>query len=171
MLLSIALSFIIARKCREKTYALLTVVSLALLSFFSVGIPEYAPYMYIYPTVDSPVLIWNPIPLSFPVYASITSGERPIWGSETTWYRLYFLSLSIGEEWMRIGGGGTPNFTVFEYLLYYSFFMLINIAGAAFGYWLSKTAFFDRIAQKGASEKSALRVSYSQEQLGLVHEK
>jgi hypothetical protein len=39
------------------------------------------------------------------------------------------------------------NFTVFDYVLYYSFFMLINIAGVVVGYTLSKIRFRDKLRQ------------------------
>jgi len=166
MLISTLMSFILIRKFSAKVSSWLIVVCLILISFFSVGIPEPTYYDF-YSTMETYLFIWNPLPLSFPVYALVAPSGRTVRQMDALWYRFHFFSLSIGEEWMRIGGeGGPTNFRVFEYLLYYSFFMLVNIVGAVFGYWLSKTAFLDKIVQKKSSDRSTLRVFYSWEPLG-----
>jgi len=41
MLLSMFISFLLAKMFRGKIYVLLVIVSLALISFFSVGLPSY----------------------------------------------------------------------------------------------------------------------------------
>ena len=143
MLLSILLSFLLARKFTGKIYVLLTTVFLALISLFSMGLPSHFPYRYS-PTVwvyDPKSLLYelkSPLPLSFPFYASIQYSPIRVFPP-----RIYYLLHFLTFEFVR----GYVPFTLGELYLYYSFFLLVNLVGAIFGYWISKTAFIQKLLE------------------------
>lgn len=130
-------------------YVLLSIVSLVLISFFSVGIPEFRFGQRVWPVERNAVLLHNPVPLSFPLYASIRY-ERDIHVDDML-YRLYLFNFVIQEHWIFFYSFMpylTFNLSMFDYVLYYSFFMLFNIVGAIIGYWISKTTFIDKLLKK-----------------------
>jgi len=138
MLLSMFISFILARKFTGKTYVSLMTVSLILVSLFSMGLPRLFPY-YQY---QSRYELKYPLPLSFPFYASlqpVTVTTRPPYGPISS-YLLHFLTF----EFVRV----YAPFTLGWLCLYYSFFLLFNLIGAIFGYWISKTTFTAKLLKK-----------------------
>ncbi len=140
MLLSILLSFLLARKFTGKIYVLLTTVFLALISLFSMGLPSHFPYRYS-PTVwvyDPKSLLYelkSPLPLSFPFYASVQKGI--FIGPVINYYLLHFLTFEFVRDYL-------PS-TLGVLYLYYSFFLLANIVGAIIGYWISKSTILERL--------------------------
>jgi len=127
MFLSLFLSFVLARKLGSKTYGVLMIVVIVLVSFFStVGIGGWLRYpwgCYILPV--------SPVPLSFPFHTYIRVIEPRMPGS-SHYYHLDFLTVPI------IGSEVPVKCSLF--LLIYSFFILVNIIGAILGYWIGKSA-------------------------------
>jgi len=147
MLLSMFISFLLARKFRGKTYVLLIAVSLALVSLFSMGLPSHFPYRYVpsHWEYDPKSLLYelkSPLPLSFPFCASVQKGMVII-GPVFNYYLLHFLTFEIVRGYLPL--------TLGELYLYYSFFLLVNLVGAIFGYWISKTTFIDKLLKKRQS--------------------
>jgi len=70
MLLSMFMSFLLARKFHGKAYVFLMATGLVLISFFSVGLPHYYSEEIFPNRTESGLLLENPVPLSFPFYAS-----------------------------------------------------------------------------------------------------
>jgi hypothetical protein len=137
MLLSMFISFILARKFTGKTYVSLMTVLLILVSLFSMGLPRLLPYYQYQSTYE----LKYPLPLSFPFYASLqpvtVTGRPP---PPIGLYLLHFLTF----EFVRV----YAPFTLGWLCLYYSFFLLFNLVGAIFGYWISKTTFIDKLIEE-----------------------
>ena len=145
------LSLLVARRLRGKAFALLAIIISGLIAFFSVGIPSYVTLTEYHRFPSSPksgVLLENPFPLSFPICASLSwtvtfsSGWQDL--------GLYFAGLLFHAE--RILGvdhmaGYWLEFSLADYANFFSFFMLINVVGSVFGYWLSRRAFVDRLSK------------------------
>jgi hypothetical protein len=135
------ISFLLSRRFRGKTYVSLTTAMVLVISFFSFGLPSMASSGAHYPTPS-----YYPLPLSFPFYSlDIT---HPSWGmfqvlAES--YELYFLGFLITETWdsYPLLQGHSP-FTAIFFLAYFQFFLLINLAGAIFGYWINKIKFIEK---------------------------
>jgi len=155
MLLSMFISFLLARRFGGKMYVPLMIVGLVLVSFFSVGVPEY---MYILrhpvhqPISTDGVLPNNPLPLSFPFYSSVYH-RRPMEFRDLEWedYRLNFLTLILQEtRIVSVGARGSVllSFSWNIYFLYFTFFLLVNIIGAIIGYWLSKATLVDKLLKR-----------------------
>lgn len=151
MLLSILLSFLLARRFSEKTYVTLITVTAVLVSFFSAfgWITTHQHTDFTFKTVEYYKL--HPVPLSFPFYASAFI-ELPVWPlpfdlSRVT-YQIDFLTVEIISVTMDYS-----SFTVGRASVYYSFFLLVNIAGAIMGYWISKTAFMKRFFKTERASK------------------
>jgi len=136
MLLSLILSFLLARKSR-RIYAMGMIIIVGLLSFFSAfGLPKVTGILdprFIKPT--------SLVPLSYPFYAYVYSYQTPPDPIEMSWiseiYSLDVLGIridSLNLSMMHLEDGG----------LYYSFFLLVNVIGAIMGYWISKAGFVDR---------------------------
>lgn len=150
MLLSMLVSLLLAKRFHGKIYVLLMAVGLVLTSFFSVGVPSYH-FISKDSAVEaqSGILLDNPLPLSFPIYASLNLEWRAL-SAWTQHYQLYFLtfifyknkvqSQSLIYMWLFLSWG--------DYILYYSFFLIVNFVGAVIGYWLSKTTFIDKLLAK-----------------------
>ena len=140
------ISFILARKFTGKTYVSLMTVSLILVSLFSMGLPSHFPFrhhrtIWVYDPKSLLYELKSPLPLSFPFYASVQKGLYVIVGPVFNYYLLHFLTF----EFVR----GYAPFTLGWLCLYYSFFLLVNLVGAIFGYWISKTTFIDKLLKKG----------------------
>lgn len=150
MLLSMFLSLFVARRFRGKVFALLAIIISGSITFFSIGIPRYDTFPEDVSAVgpQSGLLLENPLPLSFPIYGSLnlTVTFSSAWQD----LQLYFAGLlfhteriqgvyDVGVHWL--------NFSLVDYAIFFSFFMLINIGGSAFGYWLSRRAFIDRLSK------------------------
>ena len=139
MLLSMLISFLLARKFRWKIYVALIAVIVTLISLFSVTV------IYLYPLLV--VWFWGkayPLPLSFPFHVCILrySGYGLFYGVD-----IYFLTLRIGYQ---------GEFSLYNTLDAINFFgkvyipfLLINVVGAIFGYWISKTSFIEKLLKKG----------------------
>lgn len=160
MLLSMFVSFLLTRKLRGKTYVLAVVVSLFLISFFSVGVPTVInlPEREVVPA-ERGILLDNPLPLSFPFYASLNV-KKPInlttehYVSEK--YQLYFFASMFHQTWVwsEFPGGVHLNISLVDYILYCSFFMFVNVVGALMGYWISKAAFIDKLLTRISTKNS-----------------
>lgn len=143
MLLSLFVSFLLTRKLRGKTRVLPVIASLVLISFFSVGTPNYHELPM---ENQRGILFDNPLSISFPFYASLTIENVGI-STGTQYYQLYFLTLMLHKDWVQATSPGVIwlNMSWSDYILYYSFFMLVNMVGTIIGYWLSKAAFIDKL--------------------------
>jgi len=158
MLLSMFISFLLARKFRGKVYVLLMILVPVLISLFSIGFPSVWGTLEWYSLavehVREGTTIWHmnipAIPLSFPFYASISEEYHflpfivdytppPLYQIE-----LYFLTNQIWTNghvhWVL-----TSEHTI----LLVSSFLLVNIVGAIFGYWISKLTFIEKLLKKG----------------------
>ena len=136
MLLSMFISFLLARRFRWKTYVALTTVIVALVSLFSVTIV----YLYPLPLFDVRVKQY-PLPLAFPFYVSI----RRLSGYGFYYvFEIYFLMLRIEHPILSLSPASMLDIISFFGKIYMPF-LLINVVGATFGYWISKTTFIDKL--------------------------
>lgn len=162
MLLSMFMSFLLARRFRRKLYVLLITVALVVMSFVSTGFPscfrcEFPSSEHIeLRTHNSGVLLKYLLPVSFPFYASVyLYSPNLITFAEI--YQLHFLTLTFQESPIFIsvgpGIGNTVDLTLYftwmQYILYVSFFLLVNTAGAIIGYWMERKRLIERSFQKG----------------------
>ena len=142
MLLSMFISFLLARKFKVRIYILLMTVVLILVSLFSIGFPRIWDYLgwsyspeYIFWQLNLPALA-----LSFPfhVYFSqvfcIACMHNPLI-YDLNLYFLVFQLESFGRMYLTTG----------YIILLVSFFLLVNLVGAMLGYWISKTTFIDKL--------------------------
>ena len=149
MLLSMFISFLLARKIKGKLYVLLITVVLILVSLFSIGFPRIWDYLgwryspeYIFWQLNLPALA-----LSFPfhVYFSqvlhFVSPLPPLPNPPRYDLSLFFLVFKL-ESFYGIF------LTIGYIILLVSFFLLVNLVGAILGYWISKTTFIDRQLKK-----------------------
>ena len=147
MLLSILVSFILAKKYTGKTYGVLMAVTLIGMSICSVGLPISGPPNPRYKELSYPV------PLSFPAYALEPVEWKQIYNihegtieAPFQWYQFYFLTFRIVE----FGPESRHVYVLVDYIiLLNSFVLFINIVGAIFGYWISKTTFLEKLLKKG----------------------
>jgi hypothetical protein len=161
MLLSVFVSFLLARRFHGKLYAFLITVTLVIMSFFSTGSPtcflcEFPSWSrFTLYTRNNGVLLKHLLPLSFPFHASINR-QHPNLRTLNETYQLHFLTSTFQESpvFVSVGPGIvdtvylTLYFTWTHYVLYYSFFLLVNVIGAIIGYWTEKRAFIDKVLQK-----------------------
>ena len=155
MLLSMFISFLLARRFGGRMYVPLMIVGLVLVSFFSVGIPEFRFGQRVWPMERNAVLLHNPVPLSFPLYASSVKYETDEAYRGDMLYQLYLFNFVIREHLIFFYSfipSKTFNLGMFDYVLYYSFFMLVNMVGAILGYWLGKATFIDHLFKKGTKQ-------------------
>ena len=153
MLLSLFISFLLARIFPRKICVLFMAFCLLLISFFSVGVPSYHEFPYRSEPRQQGILFENPLPLSFPFYASLTLENIGI-STGTQYYQLHFLTLIFHRDWVQ---GTSPgmiwlNISWSDYILYCSFFILVNIVGAVLGYWLSKQHFIEKLLKKRTNQ-------------------
>ena len=142
------ISFLLARKFRGKVYILSMLVVLVLVSLFSIGFPSVGVKR------DWEVYeLWRPnlpaIPLSFPFYFCISVfsplNYRPPPLFPTMYdVKLYFFGVQIGNVDHIL-------LTTGYIILLTSFFLLTNLVGAIFGYWISKTTFIGKLLKKDKS--------------------
>jgi hypothetical protein len=139
------LSFVSSKLLPGKVYVLVMLAFLIPASFLSIGIPQQQPDYLDYLTGEQAILLDAPFPFSFPVYASVVI-ERDV-EVLYQYYRLFFLNYVLNDR-MVVAAGNLGSvffhFPAFYYVLYFSFFMLIDVFGAIIGYWLGKSAFIDR---------------------------
>jgi hypothetical protein len=142
MLLSMFISFVLARRFSGRNYVTLIIVTIALLSFFSAfgWITLHQRTDFTHRTSQWYKL--SPVPLSLPFYASVLYDMAvrplPIDSSRIT-YRIGLLTveiLSVTESY--------SSFTLGQASVYFSFFFLVNLIGAILGYWINKSTFIDR---------------------------
>jgi len=148
MLLSMFISFILARRFKGKVYILLITVVLILVSLFSIGFPSvwdlggwYSP-QYRFWQLNLPARA-----LSFPfhVYSSLVRLRFVLPGPPIPPIydlNLYFLVFQL-ESFDRI------YLSTGYIILFVSFFLLVNLVGVILGYWISKTTFIDKLLKKG----------------------
>jgi len=140
MLLSMFVSFFLARMLRWKIYLLLMSAILVLVSVFSIGVPYYESKVFPFRTTSG-VLIENPIPLSFPFYATLYQEIHGVGSFEN--YRLNFLAFTLLEYniWseVRLWGSLSYNLSWADYVLFLLVFSLGNFVGAIIGYWINIT--------------------------------
>ena len=141
MLLSMFMSFLLARKFRWRIYLILIAVMVALVSLFSVTVVCLFPLSRLFDPS-------RPLPLSFPFHVRILM--PPTWVGIIYIYEIYFLTLKIGrfEIWYWHRGQNMDLFLDFLGNVYLSF-LIINLVGAIFGYWISKLTFLDKLLKKG----------------------
>ena len=155
MLLSIFLSFVLARKFKGRKYAILMVAIIVLVSFFSafgwITIHQYKEF----PLKTTEYYRLHPVPLSFPFYAS-TSLRLPItllnyppilrlFDLTKIIYQINFLTfeiISINTYY--------SSFTLGIASLCYSFFLVVNTIGAFVGHWIGKSTILERLFKKKA---------------------
>lgn len=129
-MLSLVVSFLLRIRFKGKVYVLFTAIALFLISLFSVGVPyirEY-PAGYSIPTYKT-IEPRHILPLSFPFCGHFYYSW---WWGESQYY-LYFLTFEI----VHFGGVFKSIYTGI-YILLFSFFLLVNLLGAIFGYWTEK---------------------------------
>jgi len=160
------LSFLQALSLRQKRYALFSAITVALVSLLSAGVPRYESYSYPYlPQASnvSGVVVSQPLPLSFPFYAYInrTSVQSFVPPREDV-YESYLIELAtfrlpqsyyrtVMDVYQNIGAESPTKFLYLDwgdYLLYYMFFLTVNLAGAIIGYWISRTQFIEQWLKK-----------------------
>jgi hypothetical protein len=145
MLLSMFISFLLARRFRGKVYVLLMTMVLILVSLFSIGFP------IIWRSIDGDI-IWQmnsaTIPLSFPFHASIS--EIP-YADLLPYYprplhplaydvELYFLTFQLVDF---------ESIVITRHIIFLvSFFLPVNLVGAILGYWINKSTFIDKLLKK-----------------------
>jgi len=151
MLLSMVVSFILARRFRPNIFVPLITAVIICISYFSVGLPIRALTGRDFPTPSH-----YPLPLSFPFYSTDeTRLIRDVWPYEK--YELYFLNLEIRDYTHRYYYDGNNIY----HWLFIHYFMLINAVGAILGYGLSKAAQpIRRYFARKKSEMGRVEVTY-----------
>lgn len=155
MLLSMFMSFLLAKRFRGKLYVFLMAIVLALTSFFSTGFPHYCSRVF-FDRTESGVLLENPLLLTFPFHASLCL-ERTI-GFDRETYQLRFLTLMFQEYSVYSEGPrGTLSLDISWsiYILFISFFILVNMVGAIIGYWISKKALIQNLSETKTTNKNS----------------
>jgi hypothetical protein len=158
MFLSLFLSFVLARKLRGIICVLLMTVFIVLASFFSAfgWLGENGG--------NRPIAPVNPLPLSFPFYASVYTVEKPPHARPPSAYDVYevrVLTTGIARD--------NPPLTANKGIFVYSLFLLTNIVGAIIGYWLGKSAILERLFRtkiilsnkQSKNQLSTLRVNHA----------
>jgi hypothetical protein len=141
MLLSMFITFLLTRKFKGKVFVLLVTAVLILISVLSIGFPSVwrSYYGITFWQMNSPA-----IPLSFPFYVSIPEVSyatiniphpRPLPPGYDV--ELFFLGFMIDGLYLI-------HLQASHIIFLVSFFLLINLVGAIFGYWISKTTFMNR---------------------------
>jgi len=140
MLLSMFVSLLLARKFKGKIFVPLMTAVLILVSASSIGFPSvWGSY--------GRDTFWQvnlrTIPLSYPFYVNIPNTHHatinllqyrfpPTYDME-----LFFFMFMIDDVILI-------SLQLSHIILLVSFFLLVNLVGAIFGYWISKTTFMDR---------------------------
>ena len=149
MLLSIFISFILAKRFKAKVYVLLMPIVLILMSLLSIGFPS------VWGTLRDGTTVWQvnlpTVPLSFPFHTSISrepliralGNYRPPFPLLPLYsVRLHFLTKQV---WTNEKLAPLYLLSSEHIVLLVSFFLLVNLLGAVFGYWISKTTFIDKL--------------------------
>ncbi len=139
-------------------------VVLILMSLLSIGFPSvWGTLSSVYIILDG-TTVWQvnlpAIPLSFPFHTSIS--EPPPINIAGDWMppfpfpptysvRLYFLTYQV---WTNEMPGLLQLLTSEHIVLLLPFFLLVNLAGAILGYWISKTTFIDKLLTRRKTKVS-----------------
>lgn len=154
-----AVSFFLANKFRQKTYVLLSAVTILSLSFLSTGLPfreSTVPSAFsVFPLQhNSGIVIRHALPLSFPFYSVVSYRSEPSNPPQTLfmateYYQIEFLTLQFPQADIRtvVYQNRTwtePPIVTYsldwgDYFLYYTFFFALNLVGAIVGYWISRS--------------------------------
>lgn len=147
MLISMVVSFLLARRFSGKKYLSRMAAILASASLLSVGLNSVTSDYntgYINPKLPVP-----PLPLSLPFYAGsylaviggqTTSNKTQLYGFERH-YALFFLGMTIKHYNLGSAFGVLP----FEdFVLVYAFFALVNLIGAMLGCWINESTFIKK---------------------------
>ncbi len=171
-------SFLLAVRFRQEKYVLWSAVVVALVSLLSAGVPHYESYFYSYLPQSSNVsgvVISDPLPFSFPFYAYINrtsyTSSLPPREDIYEYYQIELVMLRLPQSYVRtvmdtyvnIGFEQPTRFLYLDwgdYLLYYTFFLALNLVGAIIGYWISKSTFVVRYLF-GRKPKLVLPVPFS----------
>jgi len=155
-MLSMFASFLSARLLRGKFYVFVMTVLLVLISFFSAGVPHYEQVTaYSGFKEQSGIMFDDPFPLSFPLYAYLAIEDTRAYSLEN--YQFYFWTLLLYTHTLYGADGGEwLNTSWFDYMLFLSFFLLVNAGGAVVGYWLSRKTGFAKSSNK--QEKSPTKL-------------
>jgi len=135
MLISMFVSLLLARKSKGKVFVLLMTAVLILMSVSSIGFPSvWGSYgCDTFWQVNS-----RTIPLSYPFHVNIFNSRHATinllrYRTPPTYDMELFLFVFMIDELSLI------SFQVSHIILLVSFFLLINLVGAVFGYWINKT--------------------------------
>jgi len=167
MLLSMLLSFLLARRFHRKTYVVLfSAVIVALISFLSTGVPHYETHPYppelLGPENTSGVVPSQPLPLSIPFYAIIDrpSYQNPLLPRERTvweYYQIDLLTFQFLPYPILIDAYVSREAEQLSKVLYmdwgeywscYLFFFALNLVGAIIGCLISRTTCVDQRLRK-----------------------
>ena len=163
MLLSMFISFLLARRRKGKVYILLMTVVLILVLLLSIGFPS------VWGTLRDGTTVWqvnsSTIPLSFPFHTSISREYLVIGRAEYIppfplppiyRARLYFLAIQV---WTNEIAWNYLLLTSERIILLVSFFLLFNLIGAILGYWISKATFLEKLLTRRKNKvKPALNI-------------
>jgi hypothetical protein len=134
------ISLLLARKFKGKVFVLLTTAVLILVSVSSIGFPSvWGSYFGdTFWQVNS-----RTIPLSYPFHVNIFNTHHATinllrYRTPPTYDMELFFFVFMIDAVILI------SFQVSHIILLVSFFLLVNLGGAIFGYWISKTTFIDR---------------------------
>jgi hypothetical protein len=151
MLLSMFISFLLARKIKGKLYVLLITVVLILVSLFSIGFPSIWDYLgwryspeYRFWQLNLPALA-----LSFPFHVYFSQVFLPAhWHFVSPLPNPPIYDLSLYFLVFKLESFGRIYLTIGYIILLVPFFLLVNLVGAILGYWISKTTFIDKLLKK-----------------------
>jgi len=137
MFLSALISFLLARRFSKRAYIILIITASALLAFFSTfGLMTM--HQRLNPPYEPDILYYelHPIPLSFPFHASVFMDMPAIpfgFGSARIHYEINFVTIEIFNAIIYY-----YSFAPWSALIFYCFFLLIDVAGSVIGYWMAK---------------------------------
>jgi len=137
MFFALFLSFVLARKLRG-------IIFVPMMAVFIVSVPFFSAFGWLAENgSDRPIAPVSPLPLSFPLYVSMHSVEKPLWSRPPHVYDVYevkVLTTVIDRDF--------PPLTANKGILVYSFFLLVNIVEAIVGYWIGKSTILERLFKK-----------------------
>lgn len=156
MLLSMLMSFLLARKLKVKVYVLLMAVLLIIISLVSIGFPTVSGTVKIrMRPPQKRITVWQTnlpaIPLSFPFYASISVEYHLLFIVDYVPLPLYHIELHFLTSQIWTNYYNNWYLTLEHIILLFSSFLLINLIGALIGYWISKTTFIEKLLKKDKS--------------------
>lgn len=133
-------SFLLTRNFSGRKYMIFMINVISLISFLSTfgWMTTHQRTDFTFKTAQYYTV--NPVPLSFPFYASVsydfTVRPLPIDGSRFT-YQIVFLAFEITRATTLY----PSPLTLTNVSAYLAFFLTVNIIGVAIGHWVSKSTF------------------------------